>query len=66
MKTTAHIQAYDCLDQVVYACQVKQTAEYETGPLEPVVLVAGVLQGEGITHPREWLRDVLVGILELL
>lgn len=60
------VHAYDCLDQVVHTAQIRQYADYENGPSETVLLQAGSFAGEGKDSPRDWLEDVLIGILETL
>ena len=66
MKYITSIHAYDCLSSVVYACHVREYQDYEQGPSVLVLDLSGSLVGEGIDNPREWLKDVLVALLETL
>lgn len=66
MKFIVSIHGYDCLDNVVCTARVREYQDYEQDQGELVFTQATVLRGEGIDNPVEWLRDVLVGLLELL
>lgn len=66
MRYEAHISVYDVMDQISVGCVVRDTYT-PTGERPELVLSVGtILRGEGISDPREWLRDALVGILEVL
>jgi hypothetical protein len=66
MRYEAHISAYDVMDMVTIGCTLRcQQSVAEGSPV--VVLAIGTdLRGEGITDPREWLKDALIGLLEAL
>ena len=66
MKLMASLHAYDCLENVNVSCLVRQYGDYEDGPGEDVLRLAAAVRGEGIDNPREWLRDALLGLLELI
>lgn len=66
MKFIASIHAYDCLDRVEATCTVREYQDYEQGPLDPPFRFHVSLMSEGIDNPQEWLRDALVGLLEVL
>ncbi len=66
MRYITSIHAYDCLDSVVYACKIREYKDYDDDPSEEVVTQAGSIKGEGIDNPREWLKDVLIALLESL
>lgn len=59
------LQVFDCLSDVHVVYRV---VDYDgfTGTHELVATGYVDLQGEGISDPREWLRDALVGLLETL
>ena len=61
----ATVHAYDCMDQVQVSVQARDIDEdiHEGDP--PYVLVT-TFPGTGEDDPRQWLRDLLVGILERL
>lgn len=66
MRYEAHVSAYDVMDQISVGCVVRDIYG-ATGERPEVVLAVGtILRGEGISDPREWLRDALVAILEVL
>lgn len=60
------MHAYDCLDQVVFSAVIREYKDYDEGPSEEVVKIVGQVAGQGISDPREWLRDALVAMLELI
>lgn len=66
MRYEAHVSAYDVMDQVTIGCIVRGQQSVAEG--HPIVLlsIATEIAGEGISDPREWLRDALIGILEAL
>lgn len=66
MRYEAHVTAFDVMDQVHIAVVVKcQQSVAEGHPVEILAFCTDV-QGEGIDHPRPWLRDALVAALEML
>lgn len=67
MKYLLNIHAYDLLDRIAYAAHIENYHDREDETLHETVLsFVGVQPGTGEPDPREWLRDVLVGMLERL
>lgn len=66
MRYECRITAYDILDQVTALARVWDSHESAIGDPESAYDVAISFEGEGISHPRDWLRDVLVALLEEL
>ncbi len=64
MYYTASIHAYDVLDQVQVTARVRL---YESTLVDGSRIeheCTTTFQGTGETDPRQWLQDVLVGLLE--
>jgi hypothetical protein len=59
------VQAFDCLSDVHVSYRI---IDYDSLTSGHELIAAGVVQlrGEGISDPRAWLRDALVGLLETL
>lgn len=66
MRYEARITAYDLMDRVQFTVAVYETAGAEEGHYRAVLTSTGSVQGEGISDPAEWARDVLVAALESL
>lgn len=66
MKRILSIHGYDCLDQINYACRIREYQDYENDVSSLLVSVQGTLPGRGLDDPHDWLRDVLVAVLESL
>ena len=65
MYFTASVQVYDALEAVVWVVQVREWTEWNPDKEGSVVLrLSGQLQGEGLTNPTRWLRQVLEDIRE--
>ena len=66
MLFTATIYAYDALSTVQITAEVRlHTGTGETGS-EAVLRATTAIPGVGEGDPRNWLEDVLVGLLEAL
>jgi hypothetical protein len=66
MRYEARLSAYDVMDQVHVGCNVRATEGELWAPAVEVLLVTTTIRGEGISDPREWLRDALIALLETL
>jgi len=66
MYYTATINAYDALDQVVVAVVLRQKEEAGSRSSSTVQTLMVQLEGTGESDQTQWLRDVLVGLLETL
>lgn len=62
--TTVH--AYDLLDSVYATVGVRRYDETTRAASDSVLACTTTFPGTGESDPREWLRDVLVGLLESL
>lgn len=63
--TQCSVQAFDCLGQVHVAASVRQNTG--VGEVNDLVLhVFTDFQGTGEDDPREWLKDALVALVEIL
>lgn len=60
----ATITIFDCLDQVVIACSIREVPDppLVAEPWRDAATI--VLQGSGVTNVHDWLRDALVAVLE--
>ena len=65
-KKIISLHAYDCLDNVNYTARVREYADYEQGNSEVVLIHTGSFRGEGVDDVRQWVMDVLIGIIETL
>jgi len=61
----ANISFYDCMSEVMLAATVHDLDGPE-GSLERVLTCSDQVPGTGEANPREWLRDALVALLEVL
>ena len=66
MKYILSIHAYDVISYVNYTASIREYADYEDGPSQLVLRQGGAFLGEGVDDAAEWLRDVLVHLLESL
>ncbi len=58
------ITAFDVMDFVQYTVRLGVYPDNQNGPPEWSTAVTGRMDGSGVTDPHEWLRDLLVTILE--
>lgn len=66
MRLEIHLTAYDVMDQVQLVLSYR-ALERDDDPLrEWIPLVNTMIPGEGITDPRQWAQDALVGVMEKL
>lgn len=66
MRYEARITAYDMMDQVCVGAMVRGDGD---DPLRPPVIAFSasvIATGTGELEPRDWLRDALVALLEVL
>ena len=61
----ANISFYDCMGDVMLGCTVHDL-DGPDGTLTQVLTCGDQVQGTGEDNPREWLRDALVAMLEVL
>lgn len=66
MRYEAGITAYDFMDQVRVSVRVWSDEKDSEGKPKTEVQYLAEYQGEGVSDPREWLRDALVAALEAL
>lgn len=64
MKFICSVHAYDCLDYINYSAKVDAYSDYEHDGAKRAFLIGGHVAGTGEDEAREWLRDVLVALLE--
>lgn len=64
MKNILAIYAHDVMDQVYYSARIKQYDSYEQDSGEVVLAQVGTFPGDGQDDVVQWLRDVLVALLE--
>ncbi len=66
MLLTATVACYDVMETVWVRAQVREYGQ--DGEIPPYVPLTWEIYvpGEGVTDPREWLRDALVALLEAL
>jgi len=64
MYSTLTINAYDALDRIVIAVCLRQKNDVAGDPPSVVETWTTTIPSTGETESREWLRDVLVGLLE--
>jgi hypothetical protein len=65
MFTQASVHAFDMLGLVHVSAEVRQQ-EHPEEPSVVVLHVNSTADGLGITDSREWLRDALVALLEVI
>lgn len=66
MRYEVRLSAYDVMDQVWVTVTLHSQQEVAEGIGEPVMQLSTTLDGTGESDPFDWVRDVLVGALELL
>lgn len=66
MRYEMRLTAYDMLDSVVLSLVLCDTTPEAPVHWETVLSTATTIRGAGVTDPREWARDALVGMLEAL
>lgn len=64
MRFRAHLTAYDAIDQVHAVVQVYEDGTPSKAERDPVVTTSVRVQGTGENDAAEWLRDVLIAVLE--
>lgn len=65
MYFTASILAYDFMDSIQWTATIRSWSGPENSPeSEEVLRAVGLFPGEGQSDPREWLRELLVAVLE--
>lgn len=64
MKFITSIHAFDVLENVAIKALVREYPDYDEGPSEVVLSVVTSIRSEGELDPREWLRSVLIALLE--
>jgi hypothetical protein len=62
----ATVHAYDVMDRVQITASVSALETGEERAIRPVLTATALLDGAGVSNPRDWLEDVLVGLLETL
>lgn len=65
MFTQASVHSFDMLGLVHVSAEVRQQ-EHDDEPSAVVLHVNSTVEGLGVTDPRDWLRDALVALLEVL
>lgn len=65
MFTTASLEAYDCLGEIVIFARVRQQ-EDPVGQASAYETFSCQVRGTGETEPREWLKDALIALVETL
>ncbi len=66
MRYEAKVSCFDVLDEVFVGVSLKDSQTVAEGHPVELVSVQVFLQGEGISDPREWLRDALCALIEAL
>lgn len=66
MRMTVTLVAYDYMDKVGVSATVYSMPNRRSQPPERLYHGGTTLQGTGEDDPREWLKDVLIGLLETL
>lgn len=66
MRYETRITAYDMLDMICISCEMWESRSDSPGRSVAFSTIGLHLQGEGTSDPQQWLRDVLVGLLETL
>lgn len=66
MLLTATVACFDVLDAVWIRANVRERAHDDETARPPALTCEISVPGEGISDPREWLRDALVALLEAL
>jgi len=66
MRYEARVTAYDVMDEVWVTVTVQASSGFPDQGTHQVLATRTSLAGTGETDVHEWLRDVLVGALEML
>lgn len=66
MRYEAEIRIYDVLDQIWIRARVWDTEGQDPPCATPIIELSDSIAGEGVDHPRPWLRDALIALLESL
>lgn len=66
MRYFANVYAYDVMDSVQITVSLRTVGDQEEDTLSVVLHTATTILGKGEDNPREWLRDALVGALEIV
>jgi len=63
---TASVHAYDVMTQIQITASVAVAETEDTPGVHRVLTASTSIDGAGVSNPRDWLEDVLVGLLEAL
>lgn len=63
-RLTLAVHAWDVMDRVFITVDVREYPHDAEQESRPALTFQTTIPGEGVTDPQEWLRDVLVGLLE--
>jgi len=66
MKRIANVSVYDALELVQISTRVRVYDDYDQDTGWPDLHLCTEIRSEGIDNSREWLRDALVALLEVL
>lgn len=66
MRQVATIHAYDVMTEVQVTATVRTYPDYIEGPQQDAFTLTATIPGAGETDSRQWLEDVLIGLLEAL
>lgn len=66
MRYEVKIHAYDLMDTVCVTTRMWESCQTDTVSAEVILATVGIVVGVGESNPEEWLKDVLVAILETL
>jgi len=64
MRYEADFTAFDMFDQIHICATVYSTRPGPDYTREPEAMITAFVPGTGESDPREWLRDVLVALIE--
>lgn len=64
MRQLATVHIYDVMDTVHSTATVQQYPDDPQDPPSVVLSLTATIEGTGVTDPRLWLEDALVGLLE--
>lgn len=62
----ASIHAYDVMDHIYISAEVRDVDRQGDGASTSVLHLSTTISGAGVSTPRQWLQDALVGLLEEL
>lgn len=66
MRYETAIAAYDVMDTIHFGLQLWATDPLDTNKRMKVLELQGDLQGRGLDHPEDWLKDLLIAVVEYL